>query len=102
MHRYDFTLVRSRWPGFTITTTLATFSSGGRPVLINSLIIWQRPLGSNLNQIFSSRHPIPSSPGAEVLQVLFRGYFNIVGHTVKAVPSIESVLPPDSSGACVS
>jgi hypothetical protein len=86
MHRDDFTLVRSRRPGFTITTTLATLNSGGRPVLINSLIIWQRPLGSNLNQIFSSRYPIPSSPGAEVLQVLFRSCFNIFGHPVKAVP----------------
>jgi hypothetical protein len=102
MHRYDFTLVRSPRPGFTITTTLATLSSGGRPVLISSLIIWQRPLGSNLNQIFSSRHPIPSSPGAEVLQVLFRRCCHIFGHTVKAVRSIESVLPPDSAGACVS
>jgi hypothetical protein len=102
MHHYDFTLVRSRWPGSRITTGFATLNSNGRLLWIDSLIIWQRPLGSNWNQSFSSYHPIPSSLCAEVLQVLFGICFNIFGHTVQAVPSIESVLPPDSCGACMS
>jgi hypothetical protein len=101
MDRYDFTLVRSRRLGFLMTISLATLRSGGTPVYINSLIILPRPSGSNLNQIFSSCHSILSSPGAEVLFVLFRSGFNIFGHIVNAVPRLESVLPPDFCSSCV-
>jgi hypothetical protein len=69
---------------------------------MNLLINWQRTLESNLNKILSSSQVFRLYPGADILQVLFRSYFNIFGHPVMAVLSIQSVLLIDLSGWCIS
>jgi hypothetical protein len=92
MHRYDLILVRSLRLCFGITITLASLSSGGKPVRMRSLIKLQSPFGSNKNQIFTSCHPIPSRPGTEVLLVFLKSRFSILGHTFKLWPLFESTL----------
>jgi hypothetical protein len=79
MHRSDLILGRSLHPCFGITITLASLSSGGKPVRMRSLIKLQSPFGSNKNHIFTSCHPIPSRPGTEVLLVFLKSRFSILG-----------------------